>query len=184
MEKNTCRHIPIIAMTAHAMKGDRELCIEAGMDAYVPKPISIENLAETIHRFAPHPALQPSESGKMAHQTPERIDREALMKEFDNDRDLLTESLHLFQEAYPEMLGEIRSAIKTQDGGSYTPSPCTQRACKQFSRRRRSLSAFELEKMGRALRQTNHADALCKTLEAEITALENSILEFVKEDNQ
>ena len=54
MEKNTGRHIPIIAMTAHAMKGDRELCIEAGMDAYVPKPISIENLAGN------HPSIRPS----------------------------------------------------------------------------------------------------------------------------
>ncbi len=51
-EKNTGRHIPIIAMTAHAMKGDRERCLEAGMDAYVSKPIQIEELFRTLEQFS------------------------------------------------------------------------------------------------------------------------------------
>ncbi len=47
-EKATGKHIPIVAMTAHAMKGDRERCLEAGMDGYVPKPIQEHELFAAI----------------------------------------------------------------------------------------------------------------------------------------
>jgi CheY-like chemotaxis protein len=47
-EKNTSMHAPIIALTANAMKGDRELYLEAGMDGYVSKPFTFETLQETI----------------------------------------------------------------------------------------------------------------------------------------
>jgi CheY-like chemotaxis protein len=53
-QSNVRNHnVPIIAMTAHAMKGDRERCIEAGMDDYVSKPIRPEQLLEAIKRFLP-----------------------------------------------------------------------------------------------------------------------------------
>ncbi len=50
MERNTGKHIPIVAMTAHAMKGDMERCLEAGMDDYVSKPVSRQALADAIAR--------------------------------------------------------------------------------------------------------------------------------------
>jgi CheY-like chemotaxis protein/HPt (histidine-containing phosphotransfer) domain-containing protein len=52
-EKQTGGHIPIIAMTAHAMKDDRERCIEAGMDEYIPKPISSDMLFNAIQTLLP-----------------------------------------------------------------------------------------------------------------------------------
>lgn len=53
-EKKTGLHIPIIAMTAHAMKGDREKCLQMGMDEYISKPLNAKQLAEIIERVMGH----------------------------------------------------------------------------------------------------------------------------------
>ncbi|MGB7344730.1 MAG: PAS domain-containing protein [Pirellulaceae bacterium] len=63
-EQGTDRHIPIIAMTAHAMKGDREQCLESGMDQYVPKPIRSEVLFETLRELVPNISSQAADSAK------------------------------------------------------------------------------------------------------------------------
>jgi CheY-like chemotaxis protein len=51
-EMKSGRHIPIIAMTAHAMAGDKERCLEAGMDDYVTKPIRPEQLGDVLKRYS------------------------------------------------------------------------------------------------------------------------------------
>ena len=51
LERGTARHVPIIAMTANAMKGDKERCLEAGMDGYVSKPIQADYMLELIAQF-------------------------------------------------------------------------------------------------------------------------------------
>jgi two-component system sensor histidine kinase/response regulator len=50
-EQGSDRHVPIVAMTAHAMKGDRERCLEAGMDDYVAKPVQMRELDSVIQRI-------------------------------------------------------------------------------------------------------------------------------------
>ncbi|MGC8908390.1 MAG: response regulator [Desulfomonilaceae bacterium] len=58
LEAETGRHIPIVAMTAHALKGDEERCLAAGMDAYVSKPIKLQELFRVIESFAPQKNVQ------------------------------------------------------------------------------------------------------------------------------
>jgi CheY-like chemotaxis protein len=52
-ERSTGIHIPILAMTAHAMKGDKERCLAAGMDGYISKPIQVQSLMQTIYTLVP-----------------------------------------------------------------------------------------------------------------------------------
>lgn len=52
--KNTCKHVPIIALTANAMTGDREKCIASGMDDHLAKPFKELQLGEALHRWVTH----------------------------------------------------------------------------------------------------------------------------------
>lgn len=53
LESGTDRHIPIVAMTAHAMRGDRQACLDVGMDGYVSKPLDAELLLRTVEQLSP-----------------------------------------------------------------------------------------------------------------------------------
>ena len=94
-EAGTDRHLPIVALTANAMKGDRERCLAAGMDAYLAKPYSGEDLLRTLaewlppeRRHAHGPAGGRSDAPAAARRAPEALDRAA----FDKIRALSPES--------------------------------------------------------------------------------------------
>jgi CheY-like chemotaxis protein len=53
-EAENGQHIPIVAMTANAMQGDREACLEAGMDDYVAKPVTLNSLQQVLERYLPN----------------------------------------------------------------------------------------------------------------------------------
>src|SRR5262249_7925582 len=86
-ERTTGTHIPIIAITAHAMKGDRELCWEAGMDGYTSKPIRIKELEQAIAKLVPTDSVKvPTPNNDEAEQV---IDHGALLEGLDGNRRLL-----------------------------------------------------------------------------------------------
>ncbi|MBK9144665.1 MAG: response regulator [Candidatus Melainabacteria bacterium] len=64
LEKRTGAHIPIVALTAHALEGSREACLAAGMDDYISKPVSAEALKSVLARWAPHTQDSSAEEGK------------------------------------------------------------------------------------------------------------------------
>jgi signal transduction histidine kinase/DNA-binding response OmpR family regulator len=113
-ERNRGGHVPIVATTAHAMPGDRERCLSAGMDAYITKPLQIPELFGTIERLCTRPAASPTTE---PHRAPVdlAIDHAAMLAAVEGDEELLRELAALFLHDYPHRLAEIREAIARQD---------------------------------------------------------------------
>ena len=109
-EKGTGRHLPIVAMTAHAMKGDRERCLTAGMDGYVSKPVKAEQLFKTIEEIVASGAGAAAVAGGVP--PPDGVlDADLALARLDGDRQLLKELVKVFQEEWPRMRDEIWQAI-------------------------------------------------------------------------
>ena len=116
-ELSTGQHIPIIAMTAHALKGDRERCLSGGMDEYVAKPIRERQLLLALHTVLggdspPPPAEAPAAA--VADDT-DVLNWEEALKICSGDRELLREIAEAFLEEYPRRMDELRQAIDTAD---------------------------------------------------------------------
>ena len=120
-EQSTGRHQLVVAMTAHAMSGDRERCLSAGMDDYISKPISATAVSKALSRVmerSPVALNGASQNGVASAETPPEaspFDFEAAQAQFDGDRDFLNELFEIFLQTAPQMLATLRSAAEQLD---------------------------------------------------------------------
>ena len=112
--------MPIVAMTANAMQGDREACLAAGMDDYVSKPVSLESLRQVLNRIQEH-KNEPGEATR-APSTPvdyNPLDQSVLqgLRELqeEGEPDFLTELIDIFLEDSAGLVQELKDAINAQD---------------------------------------------------------------------
>ncbi len=169
-EQRTGAHVPIVAMTAHAMKGDRERCLDAGMDSYVSKPVQAEELSKVIEEMI----LTRARTETGASGTPSgvaAIDSCALLARVENDEALLRELIELFLTDCPRMMKEIREAVTRRDAEALQRAAHTLKgSVSNFTSRDAFEAARDLEEIGRN-RDLARADQAW-------TALEDAMRQF------
>jgi two-component system sensor histidine kinase/response regulator len=186
-EQATGKHIPIVAMTAHAMKGDKEKCLEAGMDDYVSKPIRRKDLAEVIARIAERflnadqAKEQAAESSPDAHENSTMIlDEASLLVECDDDRELLGRMVEIFDRDAQGRLPKLREAVRSgnavvvkQEAHALKGGIGTFFASEAYD------TAYALEKMGTDGR-LDEAETTLRTLEHQLQRLRQKLDELIR----
>ncbi|MEO5616613.1 MAG: response regulator, partial [Candidatus Eisenbacteria bacterium] len=117
-ERGSGRHIPILAITAHAMKGDRERCLQHGMDGYLSKPIQSKDLFAAIEKLMPNRALALVQRDDDPDPTAEIFDLVAALHNTENDRGMLAEAVGICLDDFPQQLAQIDAALEQGDAGA------------------------------------------------------------------
>jgi len=173
-ERATGTHIPIIAMTAHAMKGDREKCLAVGMDGYISKPINPEELYEVIES-AGTGAKMPARIWEDSPSDEPIIEMSSLLSRVEGDKELLAQLATLFLKEYEESLAAMREAILQQDAGMLAKAAHTLKgAVANFAAPRALDAALRLEAVAQQGSLIG-AEQAYRTLEGEIERLKPAL---------
>lgn len=121
-EHGTSQHIPIIAMTAHALKGDREKCMLAGMDDYIAKPYEISVLAAKLEKFLCHKEIKSTTEESVCESKPVTppkdtvmLDMQRLHEIFGDNRADIQAFLTSYISSSRELLDDIKKGIQSKD---------------------------------------------------------------------
>jgi CheY-like chemotaxis protein len=122
-EAGGARHAPIVAMTANAMPGDRQRCLDAGMDDYLAKPVDVEALDRVLARWLPACAGAPVDAAPSPGNDPGResgrgepaLDPAVALAHTGGDPVLLREAAALFLGEVPRLMGDLREALARRD---------------------------------------------------------------------
>jgi CheY-like chemotaxis protein len=150
-ERGTGRRLPILAMTAHAMKGDRERCLAAGMDGYVAKPIQDDELwAEVRRAMKPEAAPAPAAPPKARQAAPTgSIDEAAALARVGGNAETLRQLVALFHQDCPTLAADIAAAVRDKNARKLQLAAHTLKGMVAFfAAERATEAALTLERLG------------------------------------
>ncbi len=167
-EQQSGLHLPIIAMTAHAMKGDRERCLAQGFDGYISKPILLDNLASEIQRALNAAQVCPEE---------EIFDYVQSLAQLGDDKVLFNELVTIFLEELPSLTNALHTAIEAQDVEAIRRSAhrlkgeCLHFVCQPLESRLGNIEqAAALADLAEITAQYRGVDELCQHLQSSLAA--------------
>jgi PAS domain S-box-containing protein len=176
-EKESGGHIPIIALTAHAMAGDRERCLQAGMDGYLIKPIRPALLLEMIERLR----IAPAQRGGAAQPARAVLDRAALLDRVDGDMELLKEMASLCARDCGELLAGARDAIARGDASRLGYTLHTMRGIFRNLSANAALEVLESLQAVELGGEPARAEAACALLEKQVSLLDTELASLTRE---
>jgi two-component system, sensor histidine kinase and response regulator len=192
-EQATGQRVPIVALTAHAMTGDRERCLAAGMDGYVSKPLRADELFAAIDAALPQVdegeieaaaarGKTPSRKAPSRDGTPRPIDVDVLLAGFGGNRKLLREVIELFLADAPRTLDDARDALARNDAPAVAASAHSLKgSLGLFSETGAYDAARRLEALARAGELTGagaifaELEAAAKQLSSDLQAVSRSL---------
>jgi PAS domain S-box-containing protein len=177
-EKQSGRHLPIVAMTAHAMRGDRERCLRAGMDDYVSKPIRAKRLFDVIQSLLGETVREASPSQPQVAPTDFRW--EAALKSMTGDLKLIRVVVEAVLSEAPRLVSEIHQAINNRDSARLRLAAHTLKGSVRYFGETKALEEAErLEVLGKNGDFTG-ADKTLLSLQSEVSRLVPALRDYLR----